>query len=136
MAQIAMMPEAESARLGDTRAYVDGIIARQLAAAKSDWYKFFVDYDPAPALRAVDVPVFATFGGRDLQVLDSQNRPALESLFSGERASLLTTKVYPAANHLLQPALTGAPAEYATLPKTFVDGFLMDLSTWVVNLPH
>lgn len=135
-AQVAMMPEAERAKLGDAEAFVAGVVTRQLAGAKSDWYRFFIDYDPAPALGAVDVPVFAAFGGKDLQVLVDDNRPALEAAFAEGRAALLETKVYAEANHLFQPAKTGAPAEYAMLPKQFIGNFVTDLGTWILSLPR
>ncbi len=37
----------------------------------------FVTYDPGPALDALDVPVLAFFGGKDLQVPPTQSEPVL-----------------------------------------------------------
>lgn len=133
-AQIAALPEAQRQALGDPDAYLDGVVRAQLAGAKSAWYRYFIDYDPAPALRAVDRPVLAVFGGKDLQVLLDQNRPALEALFAGPRAARLTVRTYADANHLFQPAVTGAPAEYGALPEAFVPGFTEAVTEWILNL--
>jgi len=135
-AQLAAMPPEQRAALGDPDAYLEGVIARQLAGAKSAWYRAFIDYDPVPMLRQVDVPVLGLFGGRDLQVLEAQNRPVLEAQFAGDRARLLTVKTYPEANHLFQSATTGAPAEYPVLAKALVDGLVDDIATWILSLPR
>ena len=45
----------------------------------------------------------------------------------------MTITVYPEANHLFMKAVTGQPAEYATLPKAFVEPLLDDISTWIVK---
>jgi len=132
-AQIAALTEAQRQALGDPEQYLEGLIARQLAGARSSWYRFFIDYDPAVVLRDVTVPVLAVFGGRDLQVLVDQNRPVLESLFVGERAGLLTVRTYESANHLFQEARTGLPAEYAALPKAFVTGFADEVAAWILS---
>lgn len=133
-AQIAALPEAQRQALGDPEAYLDGLINTQLAGAKSGWYRYFIDYDPAPALGAVDRPVLALFGAKDLQVLLDQNRPVLESLFAGPRAARLTVRAFADANHLFQPARTGAPAEYPALPKAFVPGFTEAVAEWILTL--
>jgi len=135
-AQVAGLTEVRRQTLGDLDEYVSGVVARQLAGAKSDWYRFFLDYDPGPALGEVDVPVLALFGGKDQQVLPADNRPALEARFTGARANLLTVRTYDDANHLFQAAGSGAPAEYGSLPKAFVDGFTADLVTWITSLPR
>jgi hypothetical protein len=132
-AQYAALPAARREALGDLEAWLDGLIATQLAGAKSAWYRFFLDYDPAPAMATLQVPVLAVFGRKDIQVPLDQNRPALEPLFTGARRSLLTVRIYDEANHLFQPSATGAVAEYATLPKAFVPDFTTDVATWILS---
>ena len=39
----------------------------------------------------------------------------------------------PEANHLYQQAGTGSVAEYGTLPKAFVPGFLDTLGQWLTE---
>ena len=45
----------------------------------------------------------------------------------------VTYKIFPKANHLYQSAVTGSTAEYGTLPKEFVPGFLDFMSTWLLE---
>ncbi|MDX1393304.1 MAG: alpha/beta fold hydrolase [Gemmatimonadota bacterium] len=130
-AQLAASPEAQRAAITDVDAFVDAQLDQQLAAVASPWFRFFLTYDPAPALRRTTVPVLAIFGERDLQVTPSQNRgPLAEALGANPD---VTIETLPGANHLFQTATTGSPAEYATLPKEFVPGFLDLISSWIVD---
>lgn len=106
-------------------------VENQLRAARSPWFRSFIDLDPVVALSAVSVPVLALLGEKDMQVSSSTNRPVLEGL--RERGRNLTIVVVPGANHLFQDAKTGHPAEYATLKKEFAEKFLQALIPWVVD---
>jgi alpha-beta hydrolase superfamily lysophospholipase len=88
----------------------------------------FLAVDTAAAWRAVDVPVLAIGGSLDAQVDTTANFAAFRNMIPPER---LTTIVLPGANHLLQPAITGHPAEYATLPPRLVPGLAPALVRWL-----
>ncbi len=64
--QMAKLPEAQRRAVADPDKAVDAAIQQQLVAAKSRWYRFFIDYDPAPTLARVTCPVLALFGSLDL----------------------------------------------------------------------
>jgi len=93
--------------------------------------RYFIDFDPATALAKVRCPVLALFGGRDMQVPEGVNRPPLEKALAAGGNTKVTVKTYPDANHLFIKAVTGSPAEYSTLEKTFVPGFLDDVTGWI-----
>ena len=76
-------------------------------------------------------PVFAAFGGRDVQVPEALNRARLEAALKDAGNRQVTVRVYPDANHFFMPAVTGQITEYATLPKVFVHSLLDDLATWI-----
>jgi hypothetical protein len=59
-------PDDQCTALGDEQAAVEKTVQTQVAMLKSPWYKFFITYDPAPALSKVKVPVLALFGGKDV----------------------------------------------------------------------
>ena len=125
------LPAEQRAAIGDLDAYAGRMIAGQLAMARSPWFKFFLDYDPAATLAKVRCPVLALFGEKDLQVPAESNRKAIaEALARGGNGDV-TVKVLAGANHLYQRAGTGSPSEYATLPKEFVPGFLETISGWI-----
>lgn len=89
----------------------------------------FVAYDPAPALAALRVPVLAVYGDRDLQVPPAQSEPALRAALAGNPDTTIQT--FAGLNHLMQPAATGALAEYETI-ETTIDPAVLDLvAAWL-----
>ncbi len=104
------------------------IQARQLG---SDWYRFFLAYDPAPALRALHVPVLAMIGTKDTQVPPDQNLPALSAALAGNPDA--TVVELPNLNHLFQTATTGAPNEYGQIAEHVSPTALDRLSDWIVR---
>jgi uncharacterized protein len=90
--------------------------ADQADALANEITRSFVTYDPAPALSALRVPVLAVFGGRDLQVPAEQNEPPMRELLAGDPDA--TVQTFPELNHLMQPAVSGLPAEYASIETT------------------
>lgn len=90
----------------------------QIRSLLSPWMREFLFYDPAPALEKLRVPVLAVFGGLDLQVLSSQNAPAMAAaLEKGGNPDWAILKL-PALNHIMQTAKTGGLAEYARIEET------------------
>jgi uncharacterized protein len=131
--QLAAMPEAKRKSLGDGAAFSEGLMKQTLLALKSRWMRFFLSFDPSTALRRVSCPVFAAFGALDLQVPAAANRIRLEASLAEASNKNVTVAVYPEANHLFMRAVTGQPAEYGTLPKTFVPALLEDLAAWIAR---
>ena len=85
----------------------------------SPWMKYFLVYDPLPALRDLSIPVLALNGEKDTQVPPTENLlPVEEALLEGGNPDV-TAEVLPGLNHLFQTAETGVPAEYAGIEETF-----------------
>ena len=133
-AQMTAAPGAKAPAPAELDASVEQLLKQNLAVMRSPWMRFFVEFDPSTALRRVSAPVLAIFGGRDLQVPEAVNRERLEKALSDAGNKAVTVRVYPEANHLFMSAVTGQPAEYATLPKAFVAPLLDDMSTWILTL--
>ena len=89
----------------------------------------FLVYDPKAALEALRVPVFAFYGGKDIQVPASQNAPVMRKLLKNDPDA--TVRVFPGLNHLLQPAPTGAPSEYAQIETTLAPDVLEAITGWL-----
>lgn len=89
----------------------------------------FLLHDPAPALRALRVPVLALFGGVDRQVAPEQNEGPMRALLAADPDA--TVRTLPGLNHQFQPSATGDPAEYATIPTTIAPEVLDVLTTWM-----
>lgn len=133
LSELEKLPAERQKAMGDPGQLADRAAKAQLAALRSPWLKFFLDYDPAQALRQVCCPVLALYGEKDLQVPAEMNRKALEAALDRAGNKRVTIRVLPGANHLFQPAKTGSPSEYATLPKEFVPGFLETIAGFVVG---
>ena len=106
-------------------------VRRDRAFVRTPWFRYFLDYDPAPTLARVSCPVLALFGERDLQVPADTNRGVMEEIFRKSGNPDWTIKVIPGANHLYQAATTGSASEYPRLPKEFVPAFTDTLLAWL-----
>jgi hypothetical protein len=104
------------------------------AGLASPWYRTFVAYDPAPALRTLRIPVLAVVGGKDTQVTAAQNIPALRAALAGDPQAEVVE--LPGLNHMLQPATTGSVDEYGKIEITIDPGALKLISDWVAATSH
>ncbi|MBI4810480.1 MAG: alpha/beta hydrolase, partial [Ignavibacteriales bacterium] len=105
----------------------------QIKAAKSPWFKYFIDFDPAKQLGKIKCPVFAVFSELDMQVPPDLNKEPMEKALKKSGNKDYTIHIAPKANHLFQEAITGNPTEYATLKKEFVPGFLEMMTEWMLK---
>jgi pimeloyl-ACP methyl ester carboxylesterase len=105
---------------------------RQAAAqAALPWTRFFLAYDPQPALREMRCPVLALNGAKDQQVVPAVNLPAIRAaLRSNADATVIEL---PGLNHLFQDAPTGSPDEYADIEETLSPAMLTLVADWVVK---
>ena len=116
----ASIPDAEAFAREETRAFT------------GPWFRYFIAYDPAPALRGLDVPTLALFGGLDAQVTPAENAAGLLSVLpQGDRNAV---EVLPGLNHLFQPATTGSSSEYAGIAVTMDEAVLARVGDWIEDL--
>ncbi len=93
------------------------------------WERYFLAYDPAPALVRLTVPVLALNGSLDVQVPAKENLAAArEALKNNARATIMEL---PGMNHLLQDAKTGAPSEYNDIEETMSPTALKIITDWL-----
>jgi uncharacterized protein len=106
----------------------------QLAAPglTSPWFRFFLTYDPAPALRAVTIPTLALNGEKDVQVPFEQNLPPIKAALESGGNKDVTVRSFPALNHLFQTSTTGMPAEYAQIEETMAPIALETIADWIL----
>ena len=107
--------------------------ASQFEQAATPWFHYFVNYDPAPALRNLKQPVLALNGALDTQVSAAQNLPAIAAaLEAGGNPDYQIVKL-PGLNHLFQTAKTGAPSEYSAIEETMAPVVLDIVSGWILR---
>lgn len=94
------------------------------------WMVNFLKMNPEEYISEIDIPVFAAFGAKDLQVAAAQNGNRLTELFE-DKPDLLTLKVYDNKNHLFQTATTGGVDEYGKIEETFNEKVLSDIVKFI-----
>lgn len=111
----------------------DAQIEAQIEQITSPWFRFFLTYDPATALRRVKCPVLALNGQKDLQVPPGQNLPAIRAALAEGGNTHFEADELPGLNHLFQTAQTGAPSEYAMIQETMSPVVLAKITDWVLK---
>ena len=109
----------------------DGVGEETVAAFTDPWMRYFLAYDPQPALEALAIPVLALIGDLDLQVSADLNIPALETALAGNSDATVTE--LEGLNHLFQTAATGAVSEYGQIDETFAPEAMELVADWILE---
>ena len=105
----------------------------QIRMIVSPWFRYFLDYDPVPALQKTMCPVLALNGEMDLQVPAKENLSKIQkALQDGGNKDFQTTEL-PGMNHLFQHCPTGSPTEYGAIEETISPEALNTISAWVLK---
>ncbi len=124
-----LSPE-EQKQLGDFTTFSQ----TQLKSVLSPWFRYFLTYDPIPALKKVKCPILALNGEKDLQVPPKQNLPLIKSALKDAGNKNIVIKELPDLNHLFQTAQTGSVAEYATIEETFSPVAWDEMAAWIQKI--
>lgn len=109
-------------------------LGAQVKALTSPWFRYFLAYDPATALRKLQCPVLALNGSKDLQVSPKQNLPSIRAALEQGGNKDFEVVELPGLNHLFQTAVTGAPSEYAKIEETISPVAMEKISGWIGGL--
>jgi pimeloyl-ACP methyl ester carboxylesterase len=124
---------AFAAALTDARMAAAGLPTSERASMATlmldPWFRWFLRYDPAPALRHFRGPLLALNGSLDRQVLATQNLPGIRAATAGHRDVTITE--LPGLNHLFQTARTGGVGEYQTIEETMAPVVLQTVADWI-----
>lgn len=108
-------------------------IDNQMQMYLSNWFRYFLAFDPAPVLEQVRVPVLALVGEKDLQVPPKENLALIEEALKKGGNKNYTILLMPGLNHLFQTAKTGLPAEYGIIEETISPAALQAISDWILK---
>jgi len=108
-------------------------IEPQIKALTSPWFRYFLAYDPATALRKVTCPVLAINGEKDVQVSPKQNLSAIRAALEAAGNKNFEVDELPGLNHLFQTAKSGAPSEYGEIEETMSPVALEKIASWVLK---
>jgi uncharacterized protein len=110
----------------------DQAIEFQANRAVTPWARFFVAYDPVPALKKVSAPLLALNGDKDVQVNAAINLPIIEKALKEGGNTDVTAIALPGLNHLFQRCKTCTIAEYGELDETISPVALKTISDWIL----
>jgi len=112
----------------------------QNAAWATPWFRYFLSYDPKPALMKVRVPVLAVNGDKDLQVPAKEDLEGIDEALKAGGNKDYKIVLLPNLNHLFQNSKTGAPSEYAQIDETLAPIALQAIGDWIavhtIAAPH
>jgi pimeloyl-ACP methyl ester carboxylesterase len=109
------------------QAFIDQFI-RQL---RQPWFRYFMQYDPDPFIRKTGAKVLALNGDRDIQVVSSDNLPALKASLQRSRSPKFDIVELKGLNHLFQRCSRCTVDEYMQLEETFAPEALETISAWL-----
>ena len=110
-----------------------GLVEAQLQLVLTPWFRYFLTYDPRPALRKVRVPVLALIGEKDVQVPPRENLKAITVALAEGGNKDYTVKELAGLNHLFQTCKTGSLAEYGQSEETFAPSALKLIANWILK---
>ncbi len=128
-AELATMNEEQKKAF----ASVLNTINAQMPMYVSDWFRYFLLFDPAPVLEKVRVPVLALVGEKDLQVPPKENLGLIEAALKKGGNKNYSIMLMPGLNHLFQTATTGLPGEYGAIDETISPAALNAISDWILK---
>lgn len=109
-------------------------LENQIRQLLDPWYRFFIQQDPRPYLRAIDIPVYAANGSRDVQVTANENLRSILDLIDYQKSPQTRVQNYYGLNHLFQSCISCLPQEYGELRETISPQVLADIIAWMDNL--
>ena len=98
------------------------------------WMRYFLTFDPRPALEKIRVPVLVLNGELDVQVDAEQNLTAIAAALEKGGNQNVTVHRLPEHNHLFQRAKTGLINEYAVIEETISPKVLDLIRDWVLSV--
>lgn len=102
-----------------------------LSQIGSPWMKYFLQYNPVPALKSLRCHVLALNGSKDVQVLPKSNLAGIEAALKKSRAKSFEVMEIPGLNHLFQTCNTCTLDEYQKLEETFSPDALQVMLNWL-----
>ncbi|MFV0604498.1 MAG: alpha/beta hydrolase family protein [Niabella sp.] len=120
----------------------DSTMAKQMGATvdasvktySSNWFTYFLQFDPAVYIQKLKIPVLALNGSLDVQVTPKENLAGWRTLLQKAKNKKFTIIEVPGANHLFQQAKTGSVGEYGTIEQTFDPKVLDTMANWILGL--
>ncbi len=101
-----------------------------------EWYQSNLRFEPAAAYGGLTTPVLAIGGGKDVVAPPNRHLRAIEAILEKQGRVKLSVQEFPNLNHLLMPADSGLPTEYAKLSTSFSEDAIAMIESWLTSNAH
>jgi pimeloyl-ACP methyl ester carboxylesterase len=108
---------------------------QSVAANRSRIWARMLDYDPAPALRTLKMPVLALFGAMDHLVPPERHVAPLLTALREIGNNDVTVAVFPHGNHRLEVATPGVLQDWM-IASRIVPGYFSTIEEWLERQHH
>ncbi len=105
-----------------------------IAQMSSEWFQYFIHFNPDDYLSKVKIPVLAVDGSLDIQVSAKENLAGIKKSLTKAGNKKFEIVEFEGLNHLFQTAKTGNPSEYGQIDETFSPKVLDKISSWILAL--
>lgn len=106
-------------------------VRNQVNMLLTPWFRYFVSYDPAPALRKVRCPVLALNGSEDVQVLAEPNLNGIQNALPDAGTYRRHVACLLGLNHLFQWCTDCTLGEYGQIEETVSKSALSSVGKWL-----
>jgi pimeloyl-ACP methyl ester carboxylesterase len=127
-----LLKQAAQSVPSDSLSASNQAVDQQIKALLTPWFRYFLSYDPRPALTKLKQPVLALVGGKDVQVAPKENLAAIEAALKAGGNKDFEVKELPGLNHLFQTANTGSVGEYTKIEETIAPSALKVIGDWIL----
>lgn len=125
--ELKNFPDSVQEEINSKEEFFEG----QLAQFSTNWFRFFIGFEPATYWKQVTCPVLAVNGELDLQVTSKENLAGIRQALAEGGNKQVTVKEFKGLNHLFQIAKTGATSEYAQIEETFNEEAMAYIANWI-----
>lgn len=97
------------------------------------WFRYFLGYEPALALRKIQIPVLALNGELDKQIFSKQNLSTISQALEEAGNEKYKVVELPKLNHIFQTCQDGSFTEYAKIEETISPLALGLIADWILE---
>lgn len=107
------------------------LLAQFTQQVRTPWFRYFVQYNPAPMVKKISAKVLALNGSKDIQVVAKPNLDGLKAALQKSHARSYEVIELQGLNHLFQHCRTCTVNEYGQLEETFAPEALESIGKWL-----
>lgn len=126
-----LLANSEKPEMDERLFLVPKSVDEQIRIFSSPWYRYQVNFDPAPVLQTITCPFLALHGSKDPFVAPDKNLEAIAGHLRKAGNRQYATVLLPDVNHVFQDATSGSPLDYNQNETSFSPRALELITSWL-----